>query len=49
MDTKGHDNTNTDTDWILDFTEKQLKKRDKRLTKERAYNLIKSLLKKYTY
>lgn len=48
MDTKGHENTNIDADWILDFTEKQLKERDKRLAKERAYDLIKSLLEKNT-
>lgn len=48
MDTKSHDNKNIDTDWILDFIEKQLKERDKRLARERAYDLVKSLLEKNT-
>lgn len=51
MNTKGQTNTDTDIDidWTLNFIKKQLKERDERLAKYRAYDLVKCLLeKKYT-
>ena len=50
MNTKGKTNTDTDIDidWTLDFIKKQLKERDERLAKYRAYDLVKCLLQNNT-
>ena len=48
MHTKSYDNTDIDIDWTIDFVKKQLKERDERLAKNRAYNLAKCLLEKDT-